>query len=251
MSKFELDYKALIRRIIESGHDTPNRTGVDTVTKFGEDLTINLYEGFPIVTGKKIYFDKAFHEYNWIMQGGSTTEYLKRHGIHWWDDFTVDDHGNLGPTYGYQLRNFNGAEDQMPYLYEQILSSSRRACLTLWNPQQLKDVKIPPCYTFFNFVRIGNELNLAVTFRSSDVFLGLPYDICVLSLMLIKVAWFMNLKPHQLKLNLDNAHVYTNHTQGIIDYLDADIFKLPKFNNKENKLINYQSGDFIAAKLNV
>lgn len=251
MSRFELDYKDLIERIVNQGTDTPNRTGVDTVTKFGEQLTIDLREGFPIVTGKKIFFDKAWHEYLWILGGGRTTQYLKKNNIHWWDDFVVNEHnGDLGPTYGYQLRSFNGVVDQMPYLYNEIQNNSRRACLTLWNPEQLMDVKIPPCYTFFNFVRIGNQLNMAVTFRSSDVFLGLPYDICVLALLLHKVARFLELKPAKLKLNLDNAHIYQNHTAGILEYLDRPIHRLPLFNNITNKLNDYISGDFIKAKMN-
>lgn len=250
MSKFENDYKALLRRIIEVGVDTPNRTRVDTVTLFGQQLTIDLNKGFPIITGKKIFFNKAYHEYKWIMNGGTNTKYLKERGIHWWDKFTVDGGGYLGKTYGYQLRNFNGITDQLELLYPEIIAGSRRACITLWNPSELKETMIPPCYTFFNFVRIGNKLNLAVTFRSSDVFLGLPYDICVLAIMLKRVAWFTQLIPNTLKLNLDNAHLYSNHGVAISSYLDAETYDLPHYKAVGEELINYKSGPYIKAVLN-
>jgi len=246
-NKFEQDYKALIRRVIHNGADTKNRTNVDTVTKFGEQLTIDLTKGFPIVTGKKIFFDKALHEYFWMQDGGTTIAYLNKHDIHWWNEF-ADAFGYLGKTYGYQIRNFNGEEDQMAYVYNEIANNSRRACVSLWNPSELKETKLPPCFTFMNYVRVNDVLNLSVTFRSSDVFLGLPYDVIVLSLFLINTAKFCDLKVGELKLNLDNAHIYRNHTKQLFKYLDSPIYSLPEL--KDGKLIDYIHGPFIAAKMN-
>ena len=44
-------------------------------------MNIDLNQGFPIVTGKKIFFDKAYHEYVWFRDGMTTTAYLNENGI--------------------------------------------------------------------------------------------------------------------------------------------------------------------------
>jgi len=246
---FEIQYKSLIKKILERGVTSENRTGVDTLKLFFETLTIDLTKGFPIVTGKKIFFDKAYHEYQWIMSGSTYTTYLKKHGIHWWDEF-ADKNGYLGKTYGYQLRNYNGEVDQIQYVINQFnfQPNTRRAHITLWNPSELNEVVLPVCYTDFTFVKTGGYLNMTMDFRSSDVFLGLPYDICVGALLLIDMAKFLNLKPYKLGIKIDDAHIYKNHTKQCGLYLKRDIYPLPAL--IEDKLDNYRHGSFIKATLN-
>lgn len=250
MSKFESDYKRLLRRVLEEGTQVHNRTGVNAITSFGESLTIDLKKGFPIVTGKQIFFDKAFHEYVWIRECGTTTKYLNQHQINWWDSY-ANDRGELGRVYGYQLRAFNGTEDQLMMAIKEIKANSRRAHITMWNPSDLKEQALPCCYTGITFVRIGNELNVSIDFRSSDLFLGLPYDIIFGALLLHDVADFCELNVGKLKMNLNNAHIYVNNVIPMNKYLNSPIYKLPTYNSKVKKLSDYKSGPFIKAILNV
>jgi len=250
MSKFESDYKKLIRRVLTHGTVTKNRTGVNTITSFGEQLTIDLTKGFPIVTAKKVFFDKALHEYLWIKDGGTTIKYLNLHNIKWWDSY-ADLNGSLGKTYGYQLRNFNGKEDQLMYAINQIKNNSRRAHITMWNPSDLQEQVLPCCYTGITFVRIGNELNMNIDFRSSDIFLGLPYDIIFGALLLHDTADFCELNVGKLKMNLNNAHIYSNNVIPAKVYLDEPMYKLPGLLYDNRVLSPYKSGLYIEAVLNV
>jgi thymidylate synthase len=253
MSKFEEDYQNLIKKVLK-GEVTTNRTGIDAITIFNTSMNINLREGFPILTGKKMFFDKAYHEFIWFIEGMVTTTYLKANGIHWWDEY-ADKNGNLGKTYGYQLRKYNGEFDQLEYAINEIRNNSRRAHITLWNPSELNQTALPVCYTGFDFVRINDTLHMSMDFRSSDVFLGLPYDIIVGALMLHKVAKHCDLRVGMLGINLKNAHIYENHLIQVNEYLNRDIFELPKysplFNEVRNKLINYKHGAYIHAPLNL
>lgn len=253
MSKFETSYKDLIEKIISNGHLVDNRTGVPAMQLFNQQININLKDGFPIITGKKIFFLKAYHEYMWIREGMTTTKYLNDHDIKWWDKYAKPD-GDLGRTYGYQLRNYNGNFDQLAYVIKEIKQGSRRAHITMWNPSDLEYQSLPCCYTSFNFVRTERTLSMSMDFRSSDVFLGLPYDIVVGALLLIDVAEFTGLTPVHLGINLSNAHLYANHEKQIKDYLKAETHKLPiyvnSFNDPVNKLINYKHSKFIQAPLN-
>ena len=99
---FEKNYKSLLLKIITCGSEEKNRTKVKSIVLFNESLNIDLSKGFPIITGKKIYFDKGYHEYIWFREGMHTIKYLNKHGIKWWDQY-ADNRGDLGKVYGYRL----------------------------------------------------------------------------------------------------------------------------------------------------
>jgi len=252
MNKFEQDYKNLLFRTLTFGDRKQNRTGVDTLSLFNEKLNIDISERFPIVTSKKIYFEKGLAEYNWISQGLTTLTYLHKHNIRWWDEF-ADNNGSVGKTYGYQLRSFNREIDQLATVYNEIRDNTRRAHITFWNPSELNQTKLPPCYTGMTFHRIGSRLNMSLQLRSSDLFLGLPYDIIVGALFLIDTANFMDLKPGILGLQMTDAHIYENHISVVEEYLDRDMFpspKLIKLPDGRRELDNYEHHGYMPAKLN-
>ena len=248
-NKFELDYKKLLIDTLSTGTLDSNRTDVDTFKLFNQQLNIDLQQGFPIVTGKKIFFNKALAEFKWIFEGRTDLEFLHDSNVRWWDEFAVN--GKLGKIYGYQVRSFNGTFDQVQYVKEEIRKGSRRAIISLWNPTDFEDQSLPCCYTHFNFVRVGDKLNMVMNFRSSDLFLGLPYDIVVGALFLTHIANECNLTPSTLGLNLADAHIYESHKDQVIEYFKSDMFDLPSLEgNYDNyTLNNYQSNKLIKAEL--
>lgn len=253
MSRFEQDYRELLSKALITGQSKDNRTGVRAFTLFNETLTIKLNQGFPILTGKQIFFNKALHEYRWIVQGLTHLTYLHQHGIFWWDEF-ADEKGYLGKTYGYQLRSFNGLVDQLDYVHREIRGNSRRAHITLWNPSELNQTMLPPCYTGFTFVRVGSKLNMTVQMRSSDMFLGLPYDIIVCTLLLYEVAIFNELEPDRIGFQISDGHIYDNHIEAVNTYLSREILPLPTLykseETREFELFGYEHKDYIFAPLN-
>lgn len=54
-------------------------------------------------------------------------------------------------------------------------------------------------------------LDMKVFNRSSDLFLGLPFNIASSSLLLILIAKTCNLKPRNLHIDLGDAHIYQQH----------------------------------------
>lgn len=250
MSKFENDYRTLLSEILEEGSRSETRTGVDTFKLFNKSITIDIKQGFPILTGKYIDFAKGLAEYNWIKEGGSTTAYLHKHNIFWWDKF-ANDRGELGLIYGPQLRNFAGEFDQLMYVIEEIKANSRRAHISLWNPIDLHKQALPVCYTSMTFMRDGNNLNMSINFRSSDTFLGLPYDIIFASLLLIEVAKFTELKPSLVGISIVDAHIYSNHIEQVNEYLKAKTYKLPTYSHQAKMLLDYKHSKFIKTILNV
>ena len=248
-SLFELNYKQLLMRCLLHGELCDNRTQEKTFKLFNESFNINLQEGFPIVTGKKIFFEKALAEFKWIYEGRTDLKYLQDNNINWWNEFAINN--KLGKIYGYQLRRFNNSFDQIKYVINEIKNNSRRALITLWNPTDLKEQVLPCCYTQMNFVRINNNLNMSINFRSSDLFLGLPYDIIFAALLLKTIADECNLKEHLLGINLADAHIYECHKDNIKEYYNNKNYILPKLkgNYKNYLLENYKHNKYIKSKL--
>jgi len=246
---FEREYKTILMKALVKGSLTENRTNIKTYKLFNENLNIDLKYGFPIITGKKIFFNKALAEFKWIYEGKTDLKYLNDNNISWWNDFAIN--GKLGKVYGYQVKKFNGVFDQVNYVIQEIKKNSRRAVITLWNPTDLKEQAIPCCYTQFNFVRINNNLNMTMNFRSSDMFLGLPYDVIVGALFLIEIAKKCNLIPSKLGLNLADAHIYQSHESQVIKYNKLPIYTLPKLEGDYNtyNLLEYKCNEFIKAPL--
>lgn len=253
MNKFEEDYRNLITSIQKYGSVKENRTGTSTLSLFNQSLTIDLSEGFPVITGKKIYFDKAEAEYKWMMMGLSTTTFLHDNGIKWWDPY-ADANGDLRITYGTSLRAFGGETDQLDYAIREINSNSRRAHISLWEAHRLEEALLPPCLTGFTFHRDNDRLNVALQLRSSDVFLGLPFDIIMTALMLIDMAKFCDLKPNLVGIQITDAHLYFNHTEGVKKYLEHGMFSLPTLytapDTRRHFLMGYKSGPYIETKMN-
>jgi len=251
MNRFEPEYQNLLTHALIYGDIKENRTGVNTWSLFNQNLNIDVSRGFPILTAKKILFDKGLAEYNWIAQGLTHLTYLHRHGIKWWDEY-ADKNGYLGKTYGYQLRSFNGEVDQLATVYNEIRNNTRRAHCTFWNPSELNQTVLPPCYTGMTFRRVGDTLDMTMQLRSSDLFLGLPYDIIVGALFLIDTAAFCDLLPSKLGIQITDAHVYDNHYKQVQEYIGRGTYDLPYLseNPNERHLIGYKHKPHIYAKLN-
>jgi thymidylate synthase len=115
MSDFEQKYKDLLLSVIKENCLNKNRTGNDTYSSFALSLNHNLNNGFPLLTSKKMFLKNFIHELIWFLNGDTNIKYLQDNNVNIWNDW-ADENGNLGPTYGAQLRNFNGKLDQLTKL---------------------------------------------------------------------------------------------------------------------------------------
>ena len=225
------EYRGLLSGILYGGSQKADRTGTGTRSVFGRVLRHDMGRGFPLLTAKKIYFNHAITELLWILQGRTDIAYLHEHGVTYWDDdFNRSNKtdGTLGPIYGKQLRNFNGV-DQLKYILKQIKQepSSRRIMASLWNPNDLNDMALPPCHYGFQVYINDNKLSLSWNQRSVDVFLGLPYDIAMYGLLLLMLAKGNGYEPGQLIAFMGDCHLYNNHINQAKEYLNRKDLELP------------------------
>ena len=251
MNKYEKDYVGLLKDILHNPDtkDRENRTESKTIMAFGKSLEVDLRESFPILQGRKMFPKTFFTELKWFLEGETNIQRFKDAGVSIWN-LWADDNGDLGPVYGHQLRKFNyptNNVDQLAYIIDKLKSDphDRRMVVSLWNPVQLDEMKLPPCYHTFTFCVTNGELNIDIAMRSSDVFVGLPYDVALFATMNTLICKEVGLKPGRLKFNLADAHIYWDNRGDMHEYiwevLGLNKESWPKLNIPEDQtLYNFE-----------
>lgn len=229
---------------------------------FGKSLRFNLQTGgFPLLTTKSMYWKGIVEELtSFIMRGETSCKGLRKKGVHIWDGNGnreyLDAHGfsnyaewELGPIYGFQLRYFAGEYqdsttdytgqgiDQLSILIDNINNDpySRRHILSLWNPNDLDKMVLPPCHILYQFCVEKNEnpdekdmLNGICYQRSWDV--GLGWNIPTLALFTHIIAKVCDLVPNEIIHMVGNAHIYPQHIEGLKELITREPYPPPTIN---------------------
>lgn len=237
----EMQYLDLLRRVRHTGFEKMDRTGVGTVSSFGEVLKFDLSTGeFPLLTTKKVFMTGVVEELLWFLRGDTNAKNLSQRKVKIWDGnssraaldrlgFPEREEGDCGPIYGFQWRNFDGSYhgagvpseipgiDQMDLVLKNMREkpNDRRHLVIAWNPKQLKDMCLPPCHVCFQFGIRGDIIDLAMFQRSADLFLGTPFNIASYALLLHMACFLLNKTPGTVTIFMSDAHVYRNHFEAV------------------------------------
>jgi thymidylate synthase len=195
-----------------------------------------------------------------IWDGNSSREYLDSIGLDYQE-------GELGPVYGWQWRKFgkeygnnnytdsdvdtdedsdtysdnyiytdsdtdieNTGIDQLKYILEELSkdNNSRRAVLSAWNPIDLKKMALPPCHILYVFNRSSKGLSCHMTLRSSDLFLGLPFNIASTALLTQILAYTLHIDAYEISLSICDVHIYEEHLPQVNKQINNEIYEFPK-----------------------
>lgn len=63
----EQQYLDLLQKILDTGVDRMDRTGVGTRSIFGHQIRFDLSDGFPLLTTKKVFIKGIIHELIWFI----------------------------------------------------------------------------------------------------------------------------------------------------------------------------------------
>ena len=341
-------YLDLLQNILDNGVEKesgranmPNTIGISHGV-----IKMDLQEGFPLLTTKKMYLKGIIHELLWILRGDTNIKYLVDNNVNiwngdayrWylsrftknydlysqeefiekikegklqqfsknidWEDPKVLENtwikyrlGDLGKVYGYQWRNQNGV-DQIRDVIEGLRDNpySRYHIIDGWNKSDFKDMALPPCHLLYQFIvrpiskeergKIGYDkweylrknkpknyvdsdvpkfyLDLNMYQRSCDTFLGVPFNIASMSILLILFAKVSNMIPGVATWIGGDTHLYVDHIPQVKEQLSRTPKKLPgigitkKLNSLEDilaltiddfVLVNYEPYDAIKAEL--
>lgn len=152
--------------------------------------------------------------------------------------------GDMGPVYGVQWRKWpdgkGGHIDQIQQAIDTINNepNSRRNIVNAWNVAEIDDIVeaggLPPCHTMFQLnVRPSengekDKLDLHLTQRSADTFLGVPFNIASYALLLSMMAQVTDKQPGEFIHTLCDAHIYLNHQDQVDEQLSREPYPLPR-----------------------
>ena len=224
-------YLDLVNEVLKRGTRKENRTGVDTISAFNNNNSIDLSEGFPLLTTKEISWKNIVVENLWFLSGDLHIGLLKKHGCKFWDHW-ADEDGFVPSAYGNFWRKFpiHGKDeynDQVKYVLETLKKNpnSRRMVITAWAPGNAQTSGLPPCHLLFIFYvqydKNGEpRLCVHLTQRSCDVALGVPYNIAGYSFLLHLFAHLSGMKVGTFGHTLVDAHIYTKKADGSMEEYD-------------------------------
>lgn len=244
-------YLDLLQHVIEKGVKKEDRTGTGTLSVFGYQFRVDLSEGFPALTTKKLHLNSIIHELLWFLKGSTNTSYLKENKVKIWDAW-ADEQGNLGPVYGAQWRSWPTPDgkhiDQISQLIEGLKNNpdSRRHLVSAWNVGMIDQMALPPCHILFQFYVANGKLSCQLYQRSADLFLGVPFNIASYALLTLMVAQVTGYEPGEFIHTFGDAHIYQNHLEQVKTQLKRQPYPLPiiKINPDINNIFNYTFNDF-------
>jgi thymidylate synthase len=258
----EQQYLRLLERVLEQGDRRADRTGVGTLSSFGEMLRFDLRKGeVPILTTKRVFWKTAVKEMLWFLTGNTSIRDLLQENVRIWTDWPLarfrqetgeqisqeafesrileDDGfaqkwGDLGPVYGKQWRRWLDAEgnehDQIATLIDTIKRNpaSRRMLFHAWNVGELDRMALPPCHMVYQFhVNSRDELSCLIFQRSCDLFLGAPFNFVGGAVLLHMIAQQTGLKAGELVWVGGDVHIYLNHVPQVRELIGRTPRALP------------------------
>tara|TARA_B100000678_G_C18133147_1_gene471565 strand:+ start:160 stop:984 length:825 start_codon:yes stop_codon:yes gene_type:complete len=254
-------YHDLLQHILDHGAEKGDRTGTGTKSVFGYQMRFDLSEGFPMVTTKKVHLKSIIYELLWFLKGDTNIKYLQENGVRIWNEW-ADEHGDLGPVYGHQWRNWNSEEiDQISEIIETLKTNpnSRRMLVSAWNPSVMPDTSVsfsenvangkaalPPCHAFFQFYVADGKLSCQLYQRSADVFLGVPFNIASYALFTMMMAQVCGYEPGDFIHTFGDVHIYSNHMEQVKLQLSRTPRALPimKMNPEITNIFDFSFEDF-------
>jgi dihydrofolate reductase/thymidylate synthase len=229
----ETAYLNLLDDLIKNGHKKISRSGY-VRSIFGKQLVFdNINEQFPLLTTKRTFFRGIVEELLFFLRDEYDSTILEDKKVNIWkgntrrsflDKNNLKDfkEGEIGSVYSFTWHHFgadyngynknytNKGVNQLKYVINLIKNdpTSRRIVLSAWNPPQLHKGCLNPCHIMYIFnVEENKFLNCMMVMRSSDSFLGLPFNIGSTALLTAIIANICNLIPKKSYYHL-LIHIY-------------------------------------------
>ena len=263
----EYQYLDLAQEILDDGIWVVDRgTDVRLKSLFGRQCRYDLFQGFPLLTTKRVYWKGVLHELYWFLSGQTNIKYLVDNKVHIWDDYPYKIYleknnkqelskeefvdkiasdeifaqkwGNLPRIYGEMWRHWPTKRpgktiDQLAWIIQELTDDpgAKNCIVNSWNPEYLYTMAdredtsyFPICHNMYQVSLKGGKLFLQLYQRSSDLFLGVPFNIASYALLTIILAKILKVEPGEFIHTFGDVHIYENH----IEQMKLELTRQPK-----------------------
>lgn len=288
MSYADKVFKENLKSILEEGTSTKNQkvrphwedgTPAYTIKQFGISNIYDLRKEFPAITVRKTALKSCMDEILWIYQKKSNN--INDLNSHIWDKW-ADKDGSIGKAYGYQVGKayIHHVSDKLPssYDYPSVLIQatidrkykiwfdqmdavlydlkntpfSRRIMISLWNPEELNEMRLQPCCwsVIFNVTDEGQDkyvLNMVLNQRSNDFITANNWNTAQYAILLMMVAQSVNMIPGKLVHSITDCHVYDRHINIAKELINRPEHPAPKvsLNPEIHNFYDFKTSDLI------
>lgn len=253
---------------------------------FGRQLRFDLSKGFPIYTTKKVFYRGAFEEMLWFLKDGGNVTKLIQKGVHIWDEWAwkywktlandrIPEHDFASqdeltsyladedvpfyiPIHYTNFTNWNDRLDQMNWVVTNLPKKPERKSyyVTCWNPEEAyqmadecdrESVILVACHTDHIVNVTGGKLNLRVTIRSNDLFLGSSFNAAQYAMLTHMYAKLCGFPVGDLVVNIDDAHIYSNHFEQVREQISREPLPFPQLeilDRGQKKMQDFEYSDF-------
>ena len=230
--KFTSVWKRVAQDVLTDGHKESPR-GKPTLAKMQNTICVDMRHPVLLVPNRKLSYQFMAAEAYWILSGDDTVASIEPYNKHI-AQFSDDGERFFG-AYGPKIVG------QLDHVVNTLVNDpdSRQAGITIWreNPPKTKDV---PCTVAIFASLSRGQLNLSVYMRSSDVWLGLPYDVFTFSMLAHLICCRINdrlpkfapkVYVGHLYLTAANQHIYESNLDEVnhvlATYHTKSAFDLP------------------------
>lgn len=212
----------LLKDVMERGSESRPRD-MRIKESLGYRTTVSME--YPVVSATERKLQRKFlaGEAHWILTGDNRVS-------------TISPYNSVIAKFSDDGRYFNGAYgprvvDQLSYVVDSLVKDhdSRQAVMTIWrsNPRPSKDIPCTVAVQWFLRKRIDgagtevDEIHCVDTMRSSDAWLGWPYDVFNFTMLtsLIALTYFertgVRLALGDLHMQCGSQHVYENNWESV------------------------------------
>ena len=270
MSLADKYFKEEVNQILTSGFNDeqyevrpkwPDGVPAHTIKTFCTVRRYDLSKEFPVLTLRTQAFKGVVRELLWMWQKKSNVvNELGKSASIWraWED----EAGTIGKTYGYQLgkkaKYSYGELDQVDNLIYLLKNKpmDRRMITTMWCPEELNEMNLPPCvYETLWDVKDG-KLNCLVIQRSGDLLAAAAsggWDTMQYAILTHMLAQVCGYEVGELVHIVNNLHIYDRHVDAVKEimnnpeypasklWINPDVKNFYDFTEEDFELIDYQS----------
>ncbi len=208
---FDCIYRDAIANVFEHGYRQHNkRTDAVVLSTHGYSFRWDM-KYYPVTLARPMYVKTGAAELAWMLSGTKSTTWLKKYTKIWNSFETGTD--ELETAYGVRWKQTFGV-DQIANIISKLKAdpTSRQQILLSWDPtvDNVVTATNVPCPFVAVINIINNKLNIHLTLRSNDVYLGLPYDVMVYTLLGQALAKQLDIKVGELFYSIAHMHLYEN-----------------------------------------